>query len=512
MTYKVETNIVQLAEVWPSDKVRNMGIYWLASKGSGKSRGMGRWVAKQDCLRGIPQVIYDPVGGTIDNLLDSLSRLPVEQQRTIWPRIIYVDMGARDAVTPFPLYYRLGKEESLFQTSQRYLDVVRMLDPHLQSASVEGWNALWSCGTNTGMALAALGGQIVDAPALLTQPKRFKSSLQATLPAYPDSQPAIDWLLRELPGLKPELRSRRTAAFLQKIGLFSYDEPTQAMVGASLPGIDWQRVVEEGQTVLLDFRHVLDAEHRRFLMMWTLFYFLDFIKHRGAGRHRPIGCIIDEVSVLTNIDVQSGLDLFAIAIDELLNVWARQGQVWVTISHQEMWQVSERLFKTLMGCGTRIIGRTSDSTAALTLSRELIPADPRRVKRYEPLYDREQQVFDYRPVEYNLDEQHYVAAQLYKNLSTFQFLVRTMSGEGGHDTPLRPLDLTGIEPGVWPDEARVAKIRQLLHQRTAVPVAQILGEIRERRARWLGEADEMNQSSSSDIVQDDAYFDGFKVE
>lgn len=512
MVERTINRTIQLAEVWPPDKVRNMGIYWVASKGSGKSRGMGRWVAKQDCLRGVPQVIFDPAGGTIDNLLDSLSRLPLEHQCAIWPRVIYVNMGDREAVMPFPLYYRLSSQESLFQTSQRYLDVVRMLDPHLQSASVEGWNALWQCGTNAGMALAAMGGQIVDASTLLGQPKRFKSCLQSALAAYPESQPAVDWLLRELPGLKPELRSRRMAAFQQKIGLFSYDEPTQAMVGASVPGLDWQRVIDQGQTVLLDFRHVLDAEHRRFLLMWTLFYFLDFIKHRGAGRHRSIGCIIDEVSVLTNMDIQSGLNLFALAIDELLNVWARQGQVWVTISHQEVWQVSERLFKTLMGCGTRIMGRTSDATAAIALARELMPADPRRVKRYEPIYDGERQIIDYRPTEYSLDEQHYLASQLYKDLSTFRFLVKAVSGEGGHDTPLRPLNLTGLEPGVWPDDEKVAKIRQLLHRRTAVPVATILKEIRDRRGRWLGEAGEMNEPSGSDIVQDDACFDGFKVE
>ena len=102
-----------------------MGIYLVASKGSGKSRAMGRWLAKQDLLRGIPQVILDPVGGTIDNLLDAVSRLPVEQQRAIWPRIVYVDMGATDAVVPFPLYYRLGERDTLYQISQRYLDVVR---------------------------------------------------------------------------------------------------------------------------------------------------------------------------------------------------------------------------------------------------------------------------------------------------------------------------------------------------------------------------------------------------
>ena len=52
----------------------------------------------------------------------------MEEQRALWPRIVYVDMGAHDAVTPFPLYHRLGERDTLYQISQRYLDVLRLLD------------------------------------------------------------------------------------------------------------------------------------------------------------------------------------------------------------------------------------------------------------------------------------------------------------------------------------------------------------------------------------------------
>lgn len=500
--------------IWPSNGVRNMGIYLAASKGAGKSRQLGRWLAKQDCLRGIPQVILDPVGGTIDNLLDCLMRLPPEQQQIIWPRILYMDMGATDYVVSMPLYYQLSEQDSLYQISQRYLDVVRLLDPYLQTAAVEGWNALWQCGTYTGMAMAALGGQIIDVPALLDNPEEWKPALQAALARYPELELAVNWLTKEFPAMKPDLRSRRTASFLQKIALFRLENPTQAMFGANTPGIQWQQVLEQGQTVLLDFRHVLDMEQRRFRMMWALSYFLEFIKHRGGGRHSPVGLIIDEVSVLANYDMQSGQDLFASLIDELLNVWGRQGQVWTTVSHQEVWQVSERMLKTLMGCGTRILGRTSDFESAMILARELITADPHRVKRYDPVYGKDGEVIDQRPVVYSLDEQHYVASLLYKNLGKFRFVTQSVDDEGGSNTQLRPLSIANLDAGAWPNDERLQQVRRLLRQKSGRKVETVLEDIKKQQQSLISDI-QVKAAATSAIVPEraDSIYDkdGYRI-
>src|SRR6185369_1879830 len=94
---------------WPPDELRNLAIYLLAYKGSGKSRLMGRVICWQDLLRGIPQMVIDAVGGTIDNLLDCVLRLPAAQRKEVLPRLRYFDMSGQGGyVCPLPLYYRFA--------------------------------------------------------------------------------------------------------------------------------------------------------------------------------------------------------------------------------------------------------------------------------------------------------------------------------------------------------------------------------------------------------------------
>src|SRR5918992_671649 len=107
----------------------SMGIYLLAGRGTGKSRLLGRKIAMQDFLAGFTQVVFDPVGATIDNFLDSvtgfLQYIPADERQLFWDRITYVDMSGKDrCITPFPLYYRVGTERSLLEMSERYLQTI----------------------------------------------------------------------------------------------------------------------------------------------------------------------------------------------------------------------------------------------------------------------------------------------------------------------------------------------------------------------------------------------------
>ena len=468
---------------WISDRARSMGIRLVAGKGSGKSRLMGRVIAYLDFLRGVPQVILDPVGGTIDNFLDRLTLLPRTHQERLWRRVKYVDMSGRSGyVVPMPLYYRLGGE-SLSEIAGRYLQAVRRIDPFLQTASIEGWNALWRVGTYAGMVLAALGHQITEVESLLNLPELWEERMERARRRYPELAPAVDFFAREYKSWGPNTRDRRTASFRTKAALFLLDPTMRAMFGAPAPGIDWQEVEEEGAIVLLDFRREHDLERRRFKMYWAFAQFLEYIKHRGPGRHRPIGLIIDELAALASQEAL-GSSVFAADLDEFINVIARNYMVWPTVAHQELWQVGERLQKTLATMGTQIIGVTSDPESAVMMARQHFRYDPYRVKKVERVWMSDMMfgayVVDHRTVEFTPEEQMIMASQAFMDLGRFRFLVRPAPGEGNVTGKLRAVSIADVDRGLYPDGALVAAAREQLVKRSGRPVESILAQIEAR--------------------------------
>ncbi len=505
---------MQARLLWLPDDARSMGIHIMAGKGSGKSRLMGRVIAWLDFLRGIPLVIFDPHGPTIDNFLDKIVRQPKELQEQVWRRVIYVDMSGRTGrVIPFPLYYRLG-QEGLYEISQRYLDVVRKLDPNLQTASVEGWNPLWRIGTSVGMVLAALGFQITEAENLVRDPSAWERYFARAVSTHPDVQPAVEFF-QDYATWKDETQGRRSDSFLNKAALFAFDPAMKAMFGASIPGIDWNRVVHERSAVLLDFRHEQDIERRRFKMVWAFNYFLTFIKHRGAGRHRPVGLIIDELTSLFSVQTLS-TDLFASDLDDLINVIARNYRVWLTITHQELFQLDERARKTLMAMGTQVLGVTSDRDAALDLAREFFRFNPYWVKKREPIYNSSHgvsNIIDYRTVEFTMDEQTLLRSYAVSDQGRFHFLVSAAPREGDTTGALRPVTLQNLDRDRYPDEQLVAQARTLLMERRAERVSDILAEIDARFASGdhmrLGIVAETMHQPKSDVfgrMNSDGYF------
>lgn len=484
--------------LWLPDKSRAMGIHIQAGKGSGKSRLMGRLLAFLDFVRFTPTAILDPNGPTIDNFIDKLLWLPKEYQEELWKRVIYVDMsGSGGHVVPFPLYYRLG-EENLYTISQRFLDVVRKVDPWLQSASIEGWNAVWRIGTYAGMILAALGCQITEARSLLTKPEAWSSRFDEALQKHPDVRPAVEFFTQEYMRWDDKSRARRIDSFLNKIAIFNLDPTMSAMFGGNVPGLDWERIVAERCIVLFDFRHEYDIERRRFKMLWAFTSFLDYIKHRGAGhRHQPVSLIVDELASLFNVQAQ-GANALVADLDELINVIARNYRVWLTLAHQEMFQFDERTQQTLLTMGTQIFGSTSDLDTAINIARTFYKIDPYMVKRYEPMYGSEfgtPRVLDERPVEFSIEEQHLMQAYRVKEQPAFHFLVRPAPGEGDTTGGVYPVTIRNFDKNIWPNEEMVAEARARLSKRSGAPIRQLLDEIEARRSSHFATMDGYAQNA-----------------
>jgi len=463
-----------------------MPVFMGAGSGTGKSRLLGRLVGWQDLYRGNSQVILDPHGVTIDNLLDKLARLPrdvpKEIRERLWRRIRYVDMSGKSGyIVPFPLYYRLGNE-TLYTIAQRPIDTFGKIDPHLRTASIEGFSAVKRVGSNAGMLLTAMECQITEAADLLRRPDVWMKRAKRRLDEYGDELAPAVAFLAEYKELTDGARNRLRASFLNKIDQFELDPVLRAMFGLNQPGIDWHEVEREGQTVLLDFRHVHDLERRQFLMMWVYQYFVSFIKSRGAGRHQPISFIIDELAALFPMPGLTS-DQFAADLDEMINQIARNYGARLLLASQELYQFSERLQKTLMSM-TLILGRTSDPDAAAMLAQRLSRYDPYRIKKLENVWMSDifgPYIVEKRPVEFTVEEQQILTSYIFQDLRKFEFLVRMPRSEGDLTGGIQRISIATLDPGHFPNGAMVAEARDLLMMRDGIRISDALAEIKDRR-------------------------------
>ncbi|MBW7884703.1 MAG: type IV secretion system DNA-binding domain-containing protein [Caldilineaceae bacterium] len=484
--------------VWFGDDARRSGIHLMGGPGSGKSRALGRLLAWIDFLRGSPQVVLDPTGGTIDNFLDRLILQPPAVQELLWPRVRYVDLGASDSVTPMPLYRRRHAQESWFAVANRPLEIFRRIDPHLATASVEGWNALFEAGIYAGQLAAALGLQVTEVADLLRQPKRWKIRCETLRATYTDLEPALEYL-REYARLKPELQRRRTGSLLTKLLPFLADPAMQATFAADREGISIPAVDHECLTLLVDGRHERDPVRRQFKLLWLFRLVTDYLKERGmAGRARPLGFIIDEVTQLLGFHSLENT-VMAEDLEELVSVVARNYGCNLTIAHQSLTQIAgERIRNVLMQMGTQIIGLVHNPDDREYLARHFFRYDAYKVKKEEPVWMNVQygigpysgaapKIIDHTTTEFTAEEQLIAVAERFRTLDRFCFLVRRAAGEGAVANALQEVSIAQLDAGRYPDEEQLAVARRQLCQRDGFPVDDLLAEIRSRTRRALAE-------------------------
>lgn len=465
------------------DAGRGMGIHVMASKGAGKSRLMGRFIAFQDFLRGVPQVLIDPHGPICDNLLDKITRCEPGLQATLWQRIRYVDMsGKHGSIVPFPIYYRLGRE-SLATIASRFPEAIIRLNPELNRAPVAGANAIRRVAVPTGMILFSLGLQITDAPDLLSNPEPYLRQAEGK----PETAPAIQFFRSEYLRLPLREQQNLIGSFLRKIAPFQYDSAQQAMFAGTTAGIDWREVVDKRLTVLIDMRHEHERERIQFKMYWALQSLLEWIKVRGAGRHVPLGLMIDELTYLVE---GSGAysELMSADLQELIERIARNMAIWLTTAHQELHQFPESLQHTLMTMGTQLLGSTTNLKTAISLAERYYPYCPDMIRRFDPVYSTyygERTQVDERPVYFTRDEQLHLAATHFMDLPKFTFLAAVAREEGSIPTSLTQLSIRRLDPGQYVNQSLCDRARVQLVKRDGQAVDAVLAEITTRQQPLL---------------------------
>jgi hypothetical protein len=477
-----------------SRSARARGIVSIGAPGVGKSRLFGRIIAWQDFLLEFPQVIIDPSGSTIDNFLDKLVRtladLPKDKRPAVCERIHYIDMGSKEYVCPFPLYYRLGTEQSLLDISERYLELILKSNPWLLTAQVLGWPPLHDVGAHTGMVLAALGLQITSAQELLRHPEEWEGRFVEAEKRHPEAAPAVAYFREEYIPMREADRKRLTNPFFEKIFTFNLDPQLKAMFGSPTPGINWDEVSAKNQTVLLDFRNVR-GENRRFKLLWVFAYLYEWIKARGR-RDKPFGLIIDEFVALTQ-KMQVGENPLAVELDEMIQQYMRASQIWLTIGLQSPHQLDEQLRQTVLSLGTYLIGQAATMDGARLLADALYLRDPYWVKHWRAVWGRPRgplEVIAEEPEFMPLEEQTELFANRIRKLRQYQFLLRPAASEGTISTNVYPIDISTVttDPVTgevhFPDRELIGEFRSILAAKTGKPIKQLLQEQETSLARY----------------------------
>jgi hypothetical protein len=487
-----------------SDSARTSGIHIQATRGSGKST-LEACIALADAARGKPVVLFEAQGGLVEQLLWRLRFLHPDTRKAIVSRIVYVDMsGKRGSVSGWPLMYRLPGD-TFYDIARRFPELVKRLDPDLTNAPIMGANALDFLGTYTGMALFAMGCQYTEATELLDNPLKWADRLREAGQKHPEAKPATDFFLNHYPNM-PALEQRNLTMTLRaKLSPFILNPTLKAMFGASSPDIDWEEVAEQRKLVILDFQDITADDDIRFKMRWTFSYLWEYIKKRQDARDKPISVIIDELSYL--LSMRSGSDdLLSADLDNFINKDMRYRNVWLTLAHQELYQIPDRMKKTLLSMGTQIIGQTSDRETADLLGQMYLDYDPFWVKKEIPRwavmthsspgfmkdsYGREHiysssrqhiEVVDYVTEEFTLDEQLEMASSEFRKISQFHFLLAHSGREGTLARHLTKVNIQRqVEAVPFPNKERVNQDRDWLIERSGTPIATIHEQIQKRQ-------------------------------
>jgi hypothetical protein len=491
------------------------GLLNVGAAGTGKSRFNGRVMVWHHFWWHYPQVVIDPIGSTIDNFLDKMYRflqsVPENEHDQVWERIIYCDMSGKDGfVLPFPFYY-LGAERSVWETSERLLEVIKKSDPGLADRPIMGYAPMHKIGVYAGMILSALGFQATELFNLLNYPEQWRDRLMQAHSLDPTVAEAVAYFQKDYIPMRPSNRERLTNPLLERLFPVQLDKRLQAIFGASQPGIVWFEVCRKKQTVLIDFRHVR-GDMLRFMLLWVFSYLYEWIKSRGRSTI-PFGLILDEFAQMTQ-KVESGDNPLAKEMDEFIQGYMRQHSIWLAISLQSPLQLDAQLQQTVLSLGSYLIGQAATREAAMLLAQAIFFPNPLWVKytRKHGQFIRgyrggpDAMLISEQPEFMPLSEQWERFAQTIRKLPSFSFLFRPAVSESHIGAAVKRLSIRDLDrdsvTGAYqfPDQTYLAPLRADLARQSGIPIETILKE-QETRLRAVPRHRTASPAQDGSIVQ-----------
>jgi hypothetical protein len=158
--------------------------------------------------------------------------------------------------------------------------------------------------------------------------------------------------------------------------------------------------------------------------------------------------------------------------------------------------MSTRIQSALMRMGTQIMGVIQDADDLEYLAKQFVDYDPYWEKKREAVWMKmesipmlawfggsmvaQPEVIDHRTVEFTLDEQRELLRQAFKRLHMGEFLVKVAQGEGNVAGTLRKMSIAEYDPELYPDDAALAPVRNLLAQWHGFSREALLSEINAR--------------------------------
>jgi|SRR5215216_28006 len=447
-----------------TDEARTGGMFLMAPTGWGKSRFLGAQ-CYQDFLRGIGTVVLDAVGGTIDNCLNKLLYLPEEEQKELAEKIVYCNMAGYRVgdstydtlVTAWPMLYKLSDMETLDVTSQRIVDLISKTNKELKTASIQGLSRVKAILTSTFQILAAHNLPVSCVIDFLQNPGKWKGRIEEAATLYPEVTGSRNRLINEFLTLSPKAQKSEAEVILNRLPRIEFDVIAEAMFSAPKPLVDWDDVVDNGKSVLIDLRHEKADDARELKLFWVWGSIYEFIKSREAnGRERPpLSVVIDELSYFVR---GNSLNLRVITEEfrELMQVYKRNSNIWFTAATQEVDELPSGLARACLKTATHMYGAIDNPDLVKRLAR-------RRRWGPDPNY----------PFLEPEDLQIEYARKL-QELKKGHWLAGVSPEEGQLPTYLEHIQTDHIDDGMFVKKDLVDKLKRCLMERDGVLVSEIL--------------------------------------